>query len=251
MIRWIQVICLLCFIMLSFSAHSTNIQPTFLDMTAVGRQSSAFLRIANSAARPVPVEIVVSHLELGPNGEQHIEPGGDEDFLIFPPQALVGPNATQVFRIQWLGEPDIAESRSYIFSVNQLPVQLPEGITGIQLLYSFSVLVTVAPGDGSPDLELADASLVRDDDGDLRPKISLVNHSNVHGYLSRSQLSLVARSQDGSTVWSETLTPEQIGTRVGLGLMQPGALRHFTLPFSIGPEASTLEVDFRYVDRRR
>ena len=74
---------------------------------------------------------------------------GDE-FLVFPPQAVVPAGATQSFRIQWVGEPNIQKSQSYMFSVNQLPVKRKAGESGVQVVFNFGVIVSVAPPACSP-----------------------------------------------------------------------------------------------------
>ena len=53
-------------------------------------------------------------------------------FLVVPPQALMPPGATQNFRIQWVGEPQLCESQSYM-----LPVELPANVTQVQASLDF------------------------------------------------------------------------------------------------------------------
>ena len=64
---------------------------------------------------------------------------------MFPPQAVVPAGGTQTFRIQWVGEPNIQKSQSYMFSVNQLPVKRKSQDSGVQVVFNFGVIVSVAP----------------------------------------------------------------------------------------------------------
>src|SRR3990172_1011136 len=89
-------------------AAAISVQPALIDMTTGGNQNRT-ISVINDGAKPLPVEIVISRMELNENGETAPEPSGD-DFLVFPPQALVPPGATQNFRIQWVGDPQLRQS---------------------------------------------------------------------------------------------------------------------------------------------
>ena len=150
--------CMTIFIGLSDFARAMSVTPIVIEMVSTGRHSKATIRVVNDGSKKLPVEIVVSRVELGPEGERKETPAGDE-FLIFPPQALVAPGATQTFRIQWVGDPVIAKSQTYIFSVNQVPVKMPKGISGVQLVFNFATVVNVAPPEGVASLELVRAEI--------------------------------------------------------------------------------------------
>ena len=60
-------------------------------------------------------------------------------------QAMIQPGQTQTFRVQYVGDPDLARSKHYYVTVAQLPVQMPQGQSAIQILYNFQVLVSVSP----------------------------------------------------------------------------------------------------------
>jgi fimbrial chaperone protein len=100
-----------------------SVVPALIDMSTSGGKTSQ-ISVVNDGAKPLPVEIIVSRIDLDENGEIKSAPAGD-DFLIFPPQAMVAPGATQAFRLQWVGDPQIKKSQSYIFSVNRKRVSAP------------------------------------------------------------------------------------------------------------------------------
>src|SRR3546814_3152694 len=67
------------------------------------------------------------------------------DLLIaLPTQAIIPPGATQAFRIQYIGDPEVDHSRHYYAEVAQLPVEIPGGQSTIQILYNFQAMVNVA-----------------------------------------------------------------------------------------------------------
>ena len=130
-------------------AAAMSVSPIVIDLSVTGRNARNQISVINTLTYDLPVEINVSEVYVDENGVTSTKDVGEDNFMIFPPQALIKPGATQVFRVQWVGEP-IDESKSYIFSVAQLPVELDKGVSGIQLLYNFQVVVNVAPLQGKP-----------------------------------------------------------------------------------------------------
>jgi fimbrial chaperone protein len=140
-------------------ASAMSVEPLLLDLTSAGKGMQQSFKVDNNSAAPLPVEIAVSRIEFGPNGEQTSARAGQE-FLVYPPQAIIAAGASQVFRVQWIGEPDLAKSRSYRFDVSQVPVKLPKEKSGIQIVLNFGVTVNVAPAQGKADIQVMGAAPV-------------------------------------------------------------------------------------------
>lgn len=221
-------------------AKAMSVKPIVLDMTTSGSANRGQLSVVNDASHPLPVEIVISRIELDDDGRVTDQPAGDE-FLIFPPQALVPPGATQNFRIQWVGDPEIAKSQSYVFSVNQVPVKMPEGKSGVQIVFNFATIVNIAPPNGSSAIDLVSSGVGKDDKGKSRPAVTVKNPGNIHAKLTDATIKL---SGGG---WSETLRPEQLRQTMGVGLVQPGKTRKFLLPVELpeGVTQLTASIDYK------
>jgi len=221
------------------AAHAMSVTPVVVEMASAGTHSRASLQVVNNGAAPLPVEIEISRVELGPNGEQSLKPAGGE-FLVFPAQAMVPPGATQVFRVQWVGEPNLAMSQSFIFSVNQLPVKLKKPTSGVNVVFNFATVVNVAPVQGQRHLSLVSSSVARDKAGRNRPALVISNPGNVHAKLSDATVKL----QSGN--WSRTLKPDEIKQVVGVGLVQPQRQRRFLLPVDMPPGTArvTAQIDY-------
>lgn len=247
--RLIAAVAALATLGLAAAASAMTITPVILDMETIGRHSTSAIRVENTFAQPLPVEIVVWQLELDENAGQERIPG-DDDWLVFPPQALIEPGRTQVFRIQWLGDPDLEQGRSYIFSINQLPVQQAEGSTAVQLLYNFGVPVSIAPPGGAPELALAELDIERSGNPGERPVVVVENSGNAHGYLSGAELSLALYGADGRELWAADFTREETEAMAGVGLIQPDNRRRFVLPIDLPPGGQRLEGTIRHVGRR-
>lgn len=183
-------------------AAAMTVQPVVLDLQTAGRGMSQVITVENTFSTPLPVELQIQQLELTEDGVKltGVDPG---DLLVFPPQALIQPGQTQSFRVQYVGDPDLQESKHYYITVAQLPVKLPEGQSAIQILYNFQVLVSIGPQGGKPAIAVVD-SAVSDDAGHHNPLITVRNDSANYGYLSQGKLRVVARDAAGNEVARET-----------------------------------------------
>lgn len=202
-----------------------SVSPILTDMATAGRDSRSAITVVNTGATTLPVEIAVNQMDLGENGERNLTPN-DEDFLIFPPQAMIPAGASQVFRVQWAGDPDLQRSRSFAFMVNQIPVQADGGGTVLELVYSVVVYVNVSPLQGDSNINLVHVGPVTDEQGGRRLELVVENRGNRHDYLSRDRILLKANGNG----WSRDVRASEFASSVGIGLVQPGKTRRFILP---------------------
>src|SRR3546814_19241283 len=89
-----------------------------------------------------------------------------------------------MFPVHYVGDAELDKSRHYYVTVAQLPVQLPQGETGIQVLYNIQVVASVQPRDGKPDLKITGTKIGRNADGHAVPLVTVPNSSVTPGYLS-------------------------------------------------------------------
>ncbi len=226
-------------------ADAVSVSPVHVEMVSAGRASRAQITVTNTGSAPLPVEASLQQLLIGNNGERVFKAGGDQ-FLVFPPQAMIPAGGVQVFRVQWVGEPLLKASETYMLSISQLPVQLPKSQSGVQVAASFGVVINVAPPRGMPQLRVVAAAVTRGKDGALRPTITVENPTNVHALLPQSTIRLSAGS------WSQVLSAPALSQGLGIGIVQPGARRTFVLPAALPVNAGPLEavLDYRPKPRR-
>jgi len=227
-------------VLVTSAASAMSVSPIVLDLTTTGTNSRGQLAVLNDAASSLPVEIVVSRLELSEKGEMITKPAGDE-FLVFPPQAMVKPGGTQNFRVQWVGDPNIPTSQSYLFSVNQVPVKIPTGQSGVQIVFNFATIINVTPPGGKSEITLVSTSIGKDEKGKMHPEVTVKNSGNIHAKLTDATIRLSSGS------WSETLEPDKLRQSMGLGLVQAGKTRRFMLPVDLpsGVKQITASIDYK------
>jgi len=225
------------------SAVAMSVSPLHIEMTSVGSSGRSQFTVTNSSPAPLPVETTLKRLELDENGTVKAVAAGDE-FLVFPPQAMIPAGGSQVFRVQWVGEPNLARSQTYMLAVAEVPVKIPKGRSGVQLAFSFGIVIDVAPPQGQPDLKLVSTGVATDKQGKRHPTITVADNSNVHGMLELTVLRLRAGS------WSKTYQPSEIAQSIGIGLVQPGKQRKFILPDELPSGTTTFEASLDYQQRQ-
>jgi P pilus assembly chaperone PapD len=207
-------------------------------MVSIGTNSRAAIQVVNDGAAPMPVEIAIKKLDMGEDGKTSESPAGDE-FLVFPPQAVVPPGATQSFRIQWVGAPDIKRSQSYMLSVNQLPVKMKPGESGVQMVFNFGVVVSVAPAGAQSALKLVSAESASQ--GQKHgAAITVQNPSAMYSYFSDAKLTL----ESGS--WRKVISAGELRQLVGYGVVLPGKTRRILVPADVPGEAGKISATLDY-----
>lgn len=223
-------------------AVATTVQPVIVDLTTSGSRTAQTINVENTSSEPLPVEIRIEEIAFDENGARPA--GSATDIRVFPLQAVIPPGQSQAFRVQYAGDAALDRGKSYYVTVAQVPIALPQGQSGIQVLYNFQVLVSVAPARVRPNLRVESASIGRDAGGAPAPVITVSNDSAAHGYLSQGSLSLTGRDAQGRVLYRRTLGPSDLQQTVGFGLVAPGQRRTMTLPVSLPAESGTLEARF-------
>jgi fimbrial chaperone protein len=223
----------------ALSADATTVSPVNIEMTASGPKSRTQITVTNTSSQPIAVEPTTDALTISPTGASSTAPA-DEAFLILPAQALVPPGASQVFRVQYVGDPAAEQSHSYLITMAELPIRELTSNAGIQLQVSFAVAVNVAPVSGTAALTLVDAGVKQDPTGKRRPYVLVENPTPVHALLRDANITLA----NGS--WSKHFTPSSLEGVLGTGLVQPGARREFFLPADVPPGVTTVTARVEY-----
>ena len=208
--------------------RAMTVTPIQLEMSSAGTASRSAIVVTNDGMESLPVEIALRRLSEEEDGRRTYFKGGEEEFLVLPPQALIRPGASQVFRLQWVGEPMLQESASFMLFVSQVPVKWPANKAPVvQVVMSIGCMVNVAPPRGTASLRVSGADIVIDKSGKHHPSITVENPTRVHALLPHSTIRLSGQG------WSRELTPDFLGASVGIGLVQPGRRRRFVLPVDL------------------
>ena len=218
-----------------------TVQPVVVDMSMTGRQMSAPVRVENNGPNPLPVEVRLVETDFAVDAVGASDRLSD-DIIAFPPQAIIPPGETQVFRLQYVGDPGADRSKHYYAEVAQLPVELPEGQSAIQILYNFQVMVNVAsPTAGDAALTIDSAEIVQNAEGKNMAAFTVRNSGRNYGYLSSGNLTIRHTDAAGNETVRRTLTGNEIQQMIGFGLVGPEMTRRFVSPVEVGSADGQVE----------
>lgn len=141
------------------SASGQRVEPMRFELQTVGSGAQTTLRVTNTRTFPITIEAVPSLLSIDEEGAETLA-SADDDFLIFPPQAVIEPGQTQSFRVRYLGDGTLEASRAYRIGMNQLPIDMREdGESGVAVTVNFATLANVVPHDAESELAVETIAL--------------------------------------------------------------------------------------------
>jgi fimbrial chaperone protein len=230
------------------SAVAMTVQPVLVDLTPSGQGMTQVITVENTFATPLPVEMRVEALQFDETG---VKATGQDDgnLLVFPQQALIQPGQKQTFRVQWTGDPTLARSQHYYVTVAQLPVQLPDAQSAIQILYNFQILASVGATNKTPAISVLSSYAKREGETST-VLMDVQNTADTYGYLSQGRLTVVEKDSAGKEVFRRTLDPAEIQQTIGFGLIGPGQRRTLALPLAL-PQAEGGRVEVSFTPQRR
>jgi len=244
-IRVLLLALVVSFVLVSRAVLAMSVTPIVLDLQGLGGRSSGSIAVTNPNAAPLPVELTIFAITIDDRGQIVTKTEAMDDFIVLPPQAIIPPGGTQNFRIQYVGDDQIAQSQLYQFQVDQLPVvPKDDGNTQLQIVYSITGLLTLAPLNAEADIKVVATGIEEDDQGARFPAITLRNAGTKHAYLSRGSLELKHLLNDGSVAWRDAISSSRIEREIGFGLMAPQSERTFRLPYPLKSDGGTIEAQF-------
>ncbi|MGQ3101203.1 MAG: fimbria/pilus periplasmic chaperone [Sphingopyxis solisilvae] len=223
--------------------HAMSVSPVVIDLQTSGQRMSQVVTIENKYAQPIVLEMSAQEAMYTDEGVMGTGKPTD-DLLVFPPQAQIPPGGTQAIRVQYVGEPELAQSRHYFVTVAQLPVKLPEDESAVQLLYTFQVVTGVSMPGKRPNLAVTGAETFMGGDDQPRLLLVLTNDADTYGYLSNGTLRVVQKDDTGREVFRRSMNSDQINQEIGLGLVGAGQTRRLLTPIILPQMGGQIEAVF-------
>ena len=212
-------------------AIAYEVEPMRIILDLGSGRTSTIITINNTRDSDLPVEIVMKRRIVHPDGTQEFLPAED-DFSVFPPQALVPAGQSQAVRISYIGDPDLEDSAAFIAEVQEVPVSEP-GFTGVVFAYNFGVAICVRADDARADVAVSDIS--REVDGLV---FTASNSGTDFAMLSDMALRLAVGEE------TVRLTPAQLAELVENPIIPPHGSREFRLPITGLPDGPlTIAID--------
>lgn len=222
----------LCSLLLPATAQAQRVNPMAFELTPSGSDSTAVLRVENTSQTMMTIELSASRISIDPEGKETREPAED-DFLIFPPQAIIASGKVQNVRVKYIGDPSISQSASYRVKVSQVPVDITgEQQSAVGLVVNFHTLATVSPKSAKADLSVRSIRTNASGGWDL----DVENTGDKMARLSRTTWDI----RDGSNKTS--LNAQKVSEMTDKNLVLPGATLTLSIPAIEGMNASTTQI---------
>jgi fimbrial chaperone protein len=186
-------------------AGAYQVAPMIYDLAPSGANAATTIRVKNDGDKPITIELVTEKRDFDVQGKETRTPA-DDDFVLFPPQAVVAAGKTQAVRVQYVGAPDIAKSVMYSVMVKQVPVKLPNtGPSGVQFVFNFGTVANVVPRDAKATVEVVSVEPANNG-----YQLRLRNSGNKYANLSVGRIMLGGGAADiafAGDPWRKALGP--------------------------------------------
>lgn len=218
-------------------AHAFSVQPLLVELEP-GR--SASIRIENTRAEPLTIEVTISRRSVSEDGTQTRIPA-DDDFVVLPPQLVIPPGRVQVVRLQWVGEQAADQSLSYYANLREIPIALaPIEGAQVQVAFAFDIAVQVVPRATRPNLNLVSAELARNGAGAPVMRLTIENSGTRYAYLQHASYDLEVLNSAGAVITRPSFAQDQLTEALGVTLLEPGKRRIVELPLADAPAAASV-----------
>ena len=197
------------------------VQPMRYNLQPSGEDAHKTITVENNKDSNLIIEITASLIDFNIDGKEiHIP--ADDEFVIFPPTAIIQPGNLQAIRVQYVGEPDIHSSKSYRIAVKQIPIDLSNlDQNTVAVAVNFNTLAHVIPSnaDASPVVEK-----IEEDSSGQFWNVIINNKGNRYFAFTKSAFAL-----EDSSGKSVTLEGESLTNLIGKGMMLPNSIRTFKM----------------------
>lgn len=243
------------------AAQASRVSPMVLDLEPTVRELIARVELTNDAQRDTAYEVQMMRGDISPEGALALTPA-DEEFIVFPPQAIVEAQSQQVFRLQYVGEDALDRSQVFYLSIKQIPVAFDEGQNQVQVVINYNVLVNVVPDGAEPvatirsaaflerPIELDDPSELDDQSEQDAPAIiptekgiliDLGNDGTRYFFAGRSDWSITGTTVVGEP-FAQSYTGDEMSGFIGTGVVGPGKNRIFFVPTEVNLDTASLKI---------
>jgi fimbrial chaperone protein len=227
--------------LLAAPAYALLVRPVVIELTSTGNGTSSALEVVNDRNIPMTVEVKVQDLALPVKGDPILTPSNGDDFLVFPTIAKIPAGGHQVFRVRYIGDPNPAHSRLFMFSTSELPISAEptSAKAQVQVLYSINSVVAVRPPKSNAAIKVVDVQRGSNAKGEQGLEITFENDGAAHGFVGASTMSLT----DGP--WKKALAASDMGKAFGLGLVPADSKRVMFLVLPDVPAAGVIQASIK------
>lgn len=250
MFRKVQRFALSAFVMaavsVSYVANAYDLKPIVVQLEPSGSGSSQTMVITNTHQVPLAIEVKAYERRQLPSGDDELVPE-EEDLLIYPPQMVIPPQASQSFQVRWVGEPVVEQELAFRIVTEQLPIKFEKKSEGertadVTVRYRYEAALYVMPERPEPDATLSSIRRVTSADGTEVLELVIASNGTMRAILDAPVLTI--RNGSGATY---TIEGEEATALQGVNIL-PGNQRRLEIPvpaqFPPGPITGELKTSY-------
>lgn len=222
------------------TATGLAVAPLFADLEAVPGATTS-LTVTNELDRPAAVQITVRRRRFDQQGRELAPVPAKDAFLVFPPQALIAPGASQVFRLRYLAPP-AEQTVAYRVVVEQLPLDLgtsEPSDSSLRLLVSVLTNLYVSPPDSRARVSVAQAEPLPSGEG---IRLVVRNTGARYARLQQGRLTVVCLGEGGVPQRRRVLVGAEVSLAIGSSYVPPHGRRTFQVPFADAHQCAAVRV---------
>jgi P pilus assembly chaperone PapD len=184
------------FLSLSFTINAFQVEPFIQFMEPIGKNANSVFKITNTTDNPLPIETELLRSQLNNN---NIETTNEsDDFFIMPPQTIIQPNNSQIFRVRYLGDTTISKSQPYRILFKQLLLNKEKDKgSHVEVLFNFSALVLLSPINSKEELSMTISST------NEQYTVDVNNSGNKYSDLSQKKLKIKGEKKEVILDWQD------------------------------------------------
>lgn len=224
------------------AAEAAKVSPMIAELQPVGRNSVLRVTLTNDGETDVPYEILMLRGEISPDGELQTTPA-DDLFLVFPTQTIVEARSQQVFRVQYIGDPELETSEVFYMGIRQVPIATEGTIAQVQLVVNYNVLINVVPRGAVAQPAIDDIRAATREDV-VGIEFVAGNEGNRFYNAGLSEWSISGVTVDGED-YERNYDRGQLSRAVGVGVVAPGRTRNFFVPTEAPLQPDTIRIEIR------
>ncbi|MCO4754818.1 MAG: molecular chaperone [Bacteriovoracaceae bacterium] len=175
------------FLMFSVHAFAFRLTPIVAEFYPDKKVKARTFKVTNPTEKEITLEAKVLSRDISEDGKEIREK--TSDFLVYPPQMVLGPGKTRSIRVSFSGKFNNKQEQAYRLLVAQLPVNLDADKRGsgvkLNFLFKYVASIYVVPKNANPNLKVE--SLTRK--GDLL-ELNIENKGKRHSLLRHYKLVL-------------------------------------------------------------
>jgi fimbrial chaperone protein len=224
-------------------ASAFRFSPFRAKFSPSGDGSNQLFKVENNTNQPASVQIRITTRDIDVDGgEKNVD--DEKDFMIYPAQLVLKPHQSRSVRVQWVGDPDLKEEKSYRIIAEQLPINLDRNqpkTSTVRFLVSYHGALFVTPPGLSSNVTLDFSGSTRDVTGKKFLEIVLHNRGKQHAMLRNLKLHIKDNKANAITLFGE----EQLKGITGEGILA-GHRRQFMIPWPKELTGTPTHIDFTF-----